>query len=170
MPPKGPAPKKSSAADTATLELRNTLDGVKRECEGVERLMVICSEQMQRTNLESLNLKKKIAELNSKFDESEKFTNEKCIGMNKLYRSGQAQLLARIETHQASIDELRKQLDEAREQLERTKAEKDSEIAEKTRKINEQKQRMEEMAIAFGIKLKETLERMSQHIHGREED
>ena len=169
MPPK-PVAAKKPAGDAATDELKTQLDRVNRECESVERLLVICNEQMQRTNLESLNLKKKIAELNSKFEESERFTNEKCIGMNALYESGKEQLKGRIATHQSAIEELRAQLDEARQVLEATKAEKDAEIAEKTRRINEQKQRMEEMAIAFGIKLKETLERMSQHIHGREED
>ncbi|CUE73111.1 Hypothetical protein, putative, partial [Bodo saltans] len=98
--------------------------------------------------------------------EQEKHTNDKCSGMYRMYKSGQAQLVARIVQHEETIEELKTELNEARLALETTKAEKDAELAEKTKKINEQKQKMEEMAIAFGIKLKETLEQMSAHIHG----
>ena len=165
---KKPAQKPVST-EAVVEEKKEELASVLRECEAIERMMVVCSDQRQRSGLETLNLKKQIAELNSKFEEQEKYTHEKCAGMYRLYNSGQAQLLARIEAHETTIEELRRQLDEAKETLEQTKGEKDAEIAEKTRRINEQKQKMEEMAIAFGIKLKETLERMSQHIRARED-
>eukprot|EP00758_Cryptobia_borreli_P005352 Tbor_TRINITY_DN4857_c0_g1::TRINITY_DN4857_c0_g1_i1::g.1363::m.1363 len=168
MPPKKAA-LKPGAQDAIVEEKKNELDQILRECDAYERMMVVCSEQMQRSNLEILSYKKKIAALNSKFEEQEKQTHEKCIGMYKVYRSGKAQLLTRIEAHQVTIEELRRQLYESKSALERTKAEKDIEIAGKTRAINEQKQKMEEMAIAFGIKLKETLERMSQHIRGKDD-
>ena len=163
---KGKSAGKSNPADAAVDEKRAALSAILRQCDAYERMMVVCSEQLQRSKLESLNLKKRIAELNSKFEEQEKHTNDKCIGMHKMYRSAQAQLFTRIEAHQIAIDGLRKQLNDAKEKLEQTKAQKDAEIAEKTKKINEQKQKMEEMAISFGIRLKETLERMSDHIQG----
>jgi len=168
MPPKQGKPAKNNPADAAIDEKKMQLNVLNKQCEAVERMMVICSEQIQRSNLEGLNLNKRIAELNSKFEDQEKHTQDKCTSMYKQYKSGQSQLIARIEAGESSIEELRKQLDEARQALERTKFEKDAEIAEKTKKINEQKQKIEEMAIAFGIKLKETLEQMSRHIQGRE--
>jgi chromosome segregation ATPase len=172
MPPKkaaGGKGKGTAPVDPVVEEKKQTLFTLLRQCDAVERMMVICSEQIQRSQLESLNIKKRIAELNQKFEEQEKHTNDKCSQMYKMYKSGQSQLVARIEAHETTIDDLRKQLDEARVQLEQTKAEKDMELAERTRKINEQKQKMEEMAIAFGVKLKETLEQMSYHIHGRDD-
>mmetsp|Transcript_70429 Transcript_70429/g.82060 ORF Transcript_70429/g.82060 Transcript_70429/m.82060 type:complete len:175 (+) Transcript_70429:58-582(+) len=171
MPPKKDAKGKgggSNPQDAALEEKKQQLLTLQRQCDAVERMMLICSEQLQRSRLESLNTKKTIAELNGKFEEQEKHTHDKCAGMYRMYKSGQAQLIARIEQHEETIEELKKQLSEARQALETTKAEKDSELAEKTKKINEQKQKMEEMAIAFGVKLKETLEQMSYHIHGRD--
>ena len=170
MPPKQVKGGKggNNPQDSALDEKKQQLSIMTKQCDAVERMMVICSEQVQRSNLEGLNLSKRIAELNSKFEDQEKHTQDKCTSMYKMYKSGQSQLLARIEAHENTIEELRKELDEDRQALERTKFEKDAEIAEKTKQINEQKQKMEEMAIAFGIKLKETLEQMSRHIQGRE--
>lgn len=169
MPPKKAPGKAATPQDAALDEKKQQLATLNRQCDAVERMMVICSEQSQRSRLESLNQKKRIAELNSKFEEQDKHTNDKCSGMYRMYKSGQAQLIQRIGQHEETIDELKKQLEEARQALETTKAEKDAELSEKTKRINEQKQKMEEMAIAFGIKLKETLEQMSYHIHGRED-
>lgn len=167
MPPKKQQGKGGSNTQDAALdEKKLQLQTINRQADAVERMLLICSEQFQRSKLESLNAKKKIAELNTKFEEQEKHTNDKCAGMYRMYKSGQAQLVARIVQHEETIEELKTELNEARLALETTKAEKDAELAEKTKKINEQKQKMEEMAIAFGIKLKETLEQMSSHIHG----
>ena len=149
MPPKKAAGKKAAASpqDSAMDEMKQQLSTLNRQCDAVERMLVVCSEQLQRSRLESMNQKK-------------------CGGMFRMYKSGQAQLVARIQSHEQCIDDLRRELDEARQRLEQTKAEKDAELAEKTKKINEQKQKMEEMAISFGVKLKETLEQMSYHING----
>lgn len=168
MPPKKAAGKKAAASpqDSAMDEMKQQLSTLNRQCDAVERMLVVCSEQLQRSRLESMNQKKRIAELNQKFEEQETYTDEKCGGMFRMYKSGQAQLVARIQSHEQCIDDLRRELDEARQRLEQTKAEKDAELAEKTKKINEQKQKMEEMAISFGVKLKETLEQMSYHING----
>lgn len=166
MPPKKAGGKEGAPQDAALEEKKLQLATLNRQSDAVERKLLICSEQLQRSKLESLNAKKKIAELNTKFEEQEKHTNDKCSGMYRMYKSGQAQLVARIVQHEETIEELKTELNEARLALETTKAEKDAELAEKTKKINEQKQKMEEMAIAFGIKLKETLEQMSAHIHG----
>lgn len=173
MPPKqqgGKGGKGKSAGDAAAEEKRGELEGLQKECAIYERMMVICSEQLQRSQLESLNLKKKIAELNEKFEKEEELTNKTTAEIFKAYRSNQSALVARIESHQATIEGLRKSLDEARHELERMKSEKDAIIAEKTKQINEQKQKMEQMAIEFGSNLKETLEQMSLHIQGGQRD
>ena len=170
MPPKENKKGGKGQIDPAMAEKMEELDWIKRVCEAREWKLHVASEQLQRSKLESLNLKKKIADLNEKFEAESKMTDRTCSDMFKMYDSGKSQLYARITSHQDSIKELRKQLDEARHNLERTKAEKDEEIAKKTKAINEQKQMMEQMAIRFGVELKETLEHMSHHIHvqGRE--
>lgn len=174
MPPKAAAKAgKAGTADAAMGEKQEQLATIHRQCEAYENMIAICHEQTKRASLESLNLKKKIAELNEKFEEEEKLTRRTCEEMFGFYRNGQTALLQKIESQQNTIATLRQELDEARSKLERTKSEKDAVIAEKTKKINEQKQKMEEMAIAFGIKLKETLEQMSRYIQGdmrREEE
>jgi chromosome segregation ATPase len=171
MSKKGGAKEKGKAnpADQAMADKQNTLLGIQRECDVYESMLAICSEQLQRSQLESLNLKKKIAELNEKLEKEEELTTKTCSEIFKAFRVNQSNLVAKITGHEAKIQELRNSLEESRNKLEKLKAEKDAIIAEKTKKINEQKQKMEEMAVAFGVRLKEVLEGMSQQIQGRGE-
>lgn len=164
MPPKPAA--KTTPADDAIAEKNKQLAQVKRQCEAYERMIQIGSEQLQRSQLEKLNLKKKVVELNERFRVEESLTSSMTHEMFKTYISTQRDLMTRIEGHQSTIAELRNDLSSLRMSLELTKQQKDAICAEKTRKINEQKQKMEEMAIAFGVKLKETLEQMSRHLQG----
>ena len=157
---------KANPQEQAILEKVATWKGIEQECNVYEGMLTICSEQAQRSQLETLNLKKRIAELNEKLEKEEELTTKSCSEIFKSFRQQQKQLVSTIKSHEATIEGLRKNLDEARNELERTKTEKDAIIAEKTKKINEQKQKMEEMAVAFGVKLKETLEQMSLHIQG----
>jgi hypothetical protein len=164
MPPKKAA--KNTPADAILGEKVEQWQGIKRQCEAYERTLQITSEQLQRSQLEKLNLKKKIVELNDKFKQEEGVTATMSHDMFRVYTSVQHQLIDKIEAHQSTIRGLRADLDNARLALEATKASKDAECAEKTKKINQQKQEMEEMAIRFGTELKATLEQMSHHIQG----
>jgi hypothetical protein len=163
MPPKDQKPK-ANPQDNELQTKQAELADINRVCGSREQMLMLRSEQLQRSKLESLNLKKRIAELNEKFESEEQLTKTTCADMFRMYRHMQKELVLRIENHQATIKQLHDELDESRQILERTKAEKDASIAERTRKINEQKQRMEEMAIGFGVRLKETLEEMSRQI------
>lgn len=163
MPPKQT---KSAQPDNALEEKLLQLRTIERHCEAYERTLAIYSEQLLRSQLEKLSLKKKILELNERFKAEEALTGTMCHDMFRAYRAVQHTLLQKIESQQTTIRSLKEELDVARVSLERTKSEKDAMCADKTRRINEQKQKMEEMAIAFGVKLKETLEQMSQHIQG----
>lgn len=159
-----------AAADPATVEGNNKLTALKSQAKALQAKIMVTSQQLQRSRLESLNLKKRIADINEKFEKEEKMCNDMCSEMYAQYRYSQKQLLARIESHQSAIEDLRCALDDARKNLERTKAEKDEEIAAKTKSINEQKMRMDQLAVAFGQNLKTILEGMSQSIHGRADD
>lgn len=167
MPPKDKDAKKADKlVDPERVAREEQLIGLKRQCDGYERMLCICSEQLQRSQLEKLNLKKKIVELNDKFKQEEALTAAMCQSMNSAYRQSQKTMLGTIESHQETIQGIGDKLDESRLKLEKTNAKKDLAMAEKNQLIKEQKQRMEDMAIAFGVKLKETLEQMSQHIAG----
>ena len=165
MPPK-PDAKKNDPAAAQKEELALQLRMVKQQCEMHERSLQISSEQMQRSQLESLNLKKKIVELNEMFRTDEALTASMTHDMFRVYTSVQSQLIEKIATHQQTIRGLREDLDASRLKLERTKAEMDKICEEKTLKINKQKELMEEMAVGFGHDLKTTLEQMSTHIQG----
>jgi predicted nucleic acid-binding Zn-ribbon protein len=165
MPPKGKGDKaKANQVDPAVLEKQVNLSQLKRQCEAHERMIHVGSEQLQRSQLETLNLKKKLVELNHRFTKEESATASMTHDMFRVYTDMQSKMMERIEQHQATIRGLRKELSDARQSLEHTKAKKDFICAEKTRQINEQKQKMEEMAIAFGVELKETLDKMSRNI------
>lgn len=164
MPPKPAA--KANPAEDALAEKQKQLAQIKRQCEAYERMVQIGSEQLQRSQLEKLNLKKKVVELNERFKIEESLTSSMTHEMFKTYTTTQRDLMSRIEAHQDTIKGLNKELRDLKSSLELTKQQRDLICAEKTRKINEQKQKMEEMAIAFGVKLKETLEQMSRHIQG----
>jgi predicted nucleic acid-binding Zn-ribbon protein len=160
----GAKPSKANPADQVMQDKLDQLGMLKRQCEAHERMLQVSSEQLQRSELEIINFKKRIVELNEKFKAEENLSSSMTHNMFRVYTEMQRKLMERIESHQSTIRGLRKELGDARLSLERTKAEKDAICADKTRKINEQKQKMEEMASAFGIKLKETLEKMSAHM------
>ena len=166
MPPKDKdkAKKKEKSQDEAGQDVRDEIGAINKRCELLERIVLIRVEQTQRSRLESLNLKRKIAELNEKFEHEEKLTDETCADMFQMYKKMQSDLLGKITAQEAAIKQLQADLEASRLTLETTKADKDDAIAGKTKQINDQKQRMEDMAIDFGQMLKETLESMSRKI------
>ena len=166
MPPKKQAKGGGAPADAALDDKLSQLRAIERHCEAYERIQAIYSEQLMRSQLEKLNLKKKILEVGERLKSEEAVTGTMCHDMFRAYRAVQHTLLQKIEQQQTTIRSLREELDSARIALERTKAEKDAICAEKTKSINEQKQKMEVMAVEVGIQLKATLEQMSQHIQG----
>ncbi len=167
MPPKKQT-KGSNPTESALEEKLAQLRAIERHNESYERIMAIHSEQLMRSQLEKLNLKKKILEVSERLTSEEAVTGTMCHDMFRAYRAVQHTLFQKIEQQNTTIKSLNKELSDARIALERTKAEKDAICAEKTRMINEQKQKMEVMAVEFGIQLKATLEQMSHHIQGGE--
>eukprot|EP00759_Apiculatamorpha_spiralis_P032414 PhF_6_TR33845/c0_g1_i2/m.49637 len=161
---KAPGKPNPAGVPDPTTEIKNQINANNKRCELLERMILIRVEQSQRSRLESLNLKRKIAELNEKFEHEEKLMDETCADMFQMYKKMQFDLCQKIETHEKAIEQLQKDLEESRQKLEAMKTEKDSAIAEKIKQINEQKQKMESMAIEFGEMLKATLEGMSRRI------
>jgi len=166
MPPKekkgkekGPKP-----TDDGDRDVKEEISANEKRAELLERMILIRVEQTQRSRLESLNLKRKIAELNEKFEHEEKLTDETCADMFQMYKKMQSDLKRKILEQEVAITQLQADLEASRLTLETTKADKDDAIAAKTKQINDQKQRMEDMAIDFGQMLKETLESMSKKI------
>jgi hypothetical protein len=167
MPPKAPPAdkkKQQEKVDPLEAERQAQLKTIQRRCTGIERLLAINSEQLQRSHLEKLALQRKMVEINDRFKEEETLTKAMCFDMYKIYRSTQAELMKDWEKNKAEILKLRHELDNARNELEETKAERDRECAKKEQRIQEQKHHMEELAVRFGEQLKQALEEMSRHI------
>lgn len=166
------APKKSAGNNPADKKQLEELEGQKQarveenkaRCQALERFLVIRAEQSQRAYLEQEGLRRRIIDLERKFQEEESQTDITHGEMYRQYKAMQGELIHRIELLHTSIGALREELEQSRQELDRTKAEKDAVIAEKNKKINEQKQKMEDMATEFGEMLKETLEQMSKKI------
>lgn len=165
MPPKDQeVKKKPEKVDPLEAERQAQQKAIERRCNGIERLLSICSEQLQRSHLEKLALQRKMVEINDRFKEEETLTKAMCFDMYKIYRSTQAELMKDWERNKNEIIKLRHELDNARNDLEATKAERDRECAKKEQRIQEQKHHMEELAVRFGEQLKSALEDMSKHI------
>ena len=161
---KGGKGKGAANPDPGLAEKTNHLASLKRQCDAHERMIHVASEQLQRSQLESLNLKKRILELNHKFTKEDQATAAMTHDMFVLYTEMQRKMEERKREHKQIINGLQEQLAEANLTLQRTMAEKDAKCAEKTRQINEQRQLMEQMAISFGVELKDALDKMSRNI------
>eukprot|EP00164_Ancoracysta_twista_P003897 GFYU01005224.1.p1 GENE.GFYU01005224.1~~GFYU01005224.1.p1 ORF type:complete len:198 (+),score=86.75 GFYU01005224.1:213-806(+) len=168
MPPKkkgGKGKKKDAGAEDAeAIGPEHELAKVLLHVEALERELVTRRENEQRAVAAMNELRQRVLEYDTLFDNERSTTFDITSDMTRQYKAMQEELLGRINVLENTIAELTDQLELSRIALEETKKEKDQIIALKEAEIAEQKQKMEDMAAEFGEMLKETLDKMGDRI------
>lgn len=159
---KSPAEKKAEEDHRAAL-MQAVEMGQQREV-ALERVLALRMEQIERSRLESADLRRQLVALDAKFVDEKRMMDATAQEMYRQYRAMQALLLERVEDLQQTIGKLREEHDAILKQIETTTSELDAQLADRNRTLAAQKQRMEDMASDFGDTLKHTLERMSHSV------
>ncbi|RNF09575.1 hypothetical protein TraAM80_02057 [Trypanosoma rangeli] len=148
-------------------EKRLQLESLKRQCQAVEQLMMLASEEKRYLEHEKTVLKRKQAELQEQSDSTLKKLDEQVCAMQNMSITNEEQLRQRIKSLENKVAEAEEVNAALRSKVEETTRWKKGELQRLSDGIESLRGRLESRALECGVQLRNILLVQSEPFEGQ---
>nr|CCC93910.1 conserved hypothetical protein [Trypanosoma congolense IL3000] len=157
MPPKKAAPKKKAPDSQVIDEKQQTLELLKRQCQGMEQLLMLASEEIRFVSHESSVLERRIAEVSEQRVAEENTTVDKLNTVRRTTSTLANQLKQRIKSLEQSLLSAENENALIRSEIEKVREKKNAELKRLKDEADALRKDIGEKAMASAVLLKEVL-------------
>lgn len=139
---------------------KQQIESLQLQCNAVERMLAICTDQQRRVDAEIKGTTRQIAVAQQRQDELDRSLDESVHYMINMAKATDDQLRQRREALQKTAADAERENAAIRLKLEEVTQRKQAELRKWQGEVETLQQHIDEKALIFGMKLKETLDRM----------
>lgn len=155
--------KKSENIEDVIAARKEQIEHLKQQCYAVEVMLGINSDQQYRIRVESEGLARNVAQTAMKIEEVEQSLDSQVKYMAGLSKSTEEHLKNRFLSLQKSMEDVEKDNAELRRKLEALTTRREADLQRWIHDVEEKEQQIEDKALNFGLRLKETLLKVDIH-------
>ncbi|ORC85532.1 uncharacterized protein TM35_000341440 [Trypanosoma theileri] len=151
-------PPKKKVTDAQVLdEKRQQLESLKRQCQAVEQLMMLASDEIRYMDHEKHVLEKKLADLQEQMEAMERKTDEHVRIMQHMSTTNDEQLRQRLKSLEQLVADAEQGNAVLRQKIEETKKGKEEELQQLKNNIAVMRETLEVKALECGAQLRDIL-------------
>lgn len=154
---RGMAPKKKVPDAQVIDDKQQALENIKRQCQAVEQLLLLASEEIRCIRHEKSVLEKRIAEMVQQQEAAENTTSEQVRAMQRSTSTLSYQLSQRIKSLEQSVATAENENASMRNELETIRTKKTKELERLNGEAAALKKELEEKALNSAVLLREVL-------------